>query len=165
MTVVNPLRIRSEILNELQYNLLLCFTGQTRLSANILTSQTDAYVKGDRLVVQAMDRMKELTVEMKAALLLGELEKLGGLLHTAWTEKKRLASQITSSRIDNLYTLGRRYGALGGKILGAGGGGYLLLYVPFQRRQEVARVLTEAGGEIVPFAFNEGGLTTWSIPG
>ncbi len=165
VTVVNPLRIRPEILHELEYNLLLCFTGTTRLSANIVASQTQAFVDGKKPVVKALDRMKDLTQEMKSALLLGRLNNFGKLLHVAWTEKKQLDAAITSSHIDTLYQVARRHGALGGKILGAGGGGYLLTYVPFTKKHQVARVLTEAGGEIVPFSFTEGGLATWSADG
>jgi D-glycero-alpha-D-manno-heptose-7-phosphate kinase len=83
----------------------------------------------------------------------------------AWTEKKQLDEKISSSRIDTLYELARRHGALGGKILGAGGGGYLLLFVPFMRKHHVARTLSEAGGEIVPFSFTERGLATWTVAG
>jgi D-glycero-alpha-D-manno-heptose-7-phosphate kinase len=164
-TVVNPLRIRPELRFELEYSLLLCFTGQTRLSANIVASQTKAFVEGKKSVVAALDRMKALTEELKRALLTGELPEFGKLLHVAWTEKKQLDSKISSGRIDNLYRLARRHGAVGGKILGAGGGGYLLLYVPFMRKHTVSRVLTEAGAEIVPFSFTEGGLHTWSVSG
>ncbi len=165
VTVVNPLRIRPELKAELEYNLLLCYTGQTRLSANIVASQTRSFQEKRKPVVQALDRMKGLAQEMKTALLLGELPEFGRLLHTAWTEKKQLDDKISSGRIDNLYTLARRHGALGGKILGAGGGGYLLLFVPFTKKHRVARVLTEAGGEVVPFSFTEGGLATWSVNG
>lgn len=165
VTVVNPLRIRSEISNELEYNLLLAYTGQTRFSADIVASQTRAFVAGKKSVVAALDRMKTLTTEMKTALLTGDLPLFGKLLHTAWTEKKRLDPKISSTRIDNLYRLARRQGAIGGKILGAGGGGYLLLYVPFTKKHNVARVLTEAGAEVVPFSFTEGGLDTWSVAG
>jgi len=165
VTVVNPLRIRPEIRFELEYSLLLCFTGQTRLSANIVASQTRAFVERKDAVVNALDRMKDLTAELKTALLLGKLPAFGKLLHTAWTEKKQLDEKITSGRIDNLYQLARRHGATGGKILGAGGGGYLLVYVPFTRKHHVARVLTEAGGEVVPFSFTDSGLTTWSAEG
>jgi D-glycero-alpha-D-manno-heptose-7-phosphate kinase len=165
VTVVNPLRIRSEVRNELEYSMVLCYTGQTRLSANIVASQTKAFVAGKKPVVAALDRMKEMTGEMKTALLTGELPTFGKLLHVAWTEKKRLDSKITSDRIDNLYQVARRHGAVGGKILGAGGGGYLLLYVPFTKKHHVARVLTEAGAEVVPFSFTEGGLSAWSVAG
>jgi len=165
VTVVNPLRIRPEIRNELEYSLLLCYTGQTRLSANIVASQTKSFVAGKKPVVAALDRMKELTHEMKTALLTGNLTAFGKLLHVAWNEKKQLDTKITSSRIDNLYGLARRQGAVGGKILGAGGGGYLVLYVPFQKKQAVSRVLTEAGGDVVPFSFTEGGLSVWTVAG
>ena len=162
-TVVNPLRIRPEIKNELEYSLLLCYTGQTRLSANIVASQTEAFISGKRPVVDALDRMKELTDLMKRALLTGDLPALGEALHLAWTEKKQLDAKISSSRIDNLYQLARRHGVVGGKILGAGGGGYLLLFVPFTKKHKVAQVLSEADANVVPFSFTEGGLETWSI--
>ncbi len=163
ITVVNPLRIRPELRHELEYNLLLCYTGQTRLSAHIVESQTRSYQERREPVVRALDRMKELTQEMKTALLTGELPTFGKLLHVAWMEKKQLDEKISSTRIDNLYSLARRHGAVGGKILGAGGGGYLLLYVPFTKKQQVARVLSEAGGAIVPFTFTEEGLATWNV--
>jgi len=165
VTVVNPLRIRPELRHELEYNLLLCYTGQTRLSANIVESQTRSYQEGRVPVVRALDRMKALTQEMKTALLTGDLPTFGKLLHVAWVEKKQLDEKVSSSRIDNLYGLARRHGALGGKILGAGGGGYLLAYVPFTKKHQVARVLTEAGGTVVPFTFTEDGLATWSVAG
>lgn len=162
-TVVNPLRIRPDIRNELEYALILCYTGQTRLSANIVASQTRSFVEGKKPVVAALDRMKDLAQEMKTALLLGDLPAFGKLLHVAWTEKKHLDPKISSGRIDKLYQVARRHGAVGGKILGAGGGGYLLLYVPFRKKHHVARVLTEAGGEPVPFSFTESGLVSWSV--
>ena len=130
-----------------------------------MASQTKAFVEGKKPVVVALDRMKQLTGEMKKALLLGDLTTFGKLLHVSWTEKKQLDRKITTGRIDNLYQIARRHGALGGKILGAGGGGYLLVYVPFTKKHNVARVLTEANGEVVPFAFTEGGLSVWSVPG
>jgi D-glycero-alpha-D-manno-heptose-7-phosphate kinase len=162
-TVVNPLRIPPDIKNELEYSLLLVYTGQTRLSANIVASQTRAFIEGRKPVVNALDRMKELTLVLKRALLIGDLPTFGRALHTAWTEKKHLDAKISSERIDNLYRIARRHGSLGGKILGAGGGGYLLLYVPFTKKHKVAQVLTEAGAEVVPFSFTEGGLSTWSV--
>jgi D-glycero-alpha-D-manno-heptose-7-phosphate kinase len=165
VTVVNPLRIRPEVRNELEYNLVLCYTGQTRLSANIVASQTKAFIAGEKPVVKALDRMKELTGDMKTALLTGELPTFGRLLDVAWKEKKHLDRKITSSHIDKLYELARRHGATGGKILGAGGGGYLLLYVPFAEKHHVSRVLTEAGAEVVPFSFTEGGVSAWSVAG
>jgi D-glycero-alpha-D-manno-heptose-7-phosphate kinase len=162
-TVVNPLRIKPATVRELEYNLILCFTGRTRESAGIVADQTEAYRKKEKNVVQALDRMKELTIAMKSCLLRDRLNEFGNLLDVAWQEKTRLSERITNPRIDELYAEARRSGALGGKILGAGGGGYLLLYCPFDRKHTVAEKLEKFGGQVVPFSFREDGLTTWSV--
>jgi D-glycero-alpha-D-manno-heptose-7-phosphate kinase len=159
---VNPLRIKHETLNELHYRALLCFTGRTRLSANILREQTAAYMDRDEAVVRSLENMKEITLEMKGALLRGQLDLFGELLHEAWEHKRLLASQITNPGIDKLYAIARDNGAVGGKILGAGGGGYLLALVEPGARHACARALTGAGGQIVPFDFEERGLQTWT---
>jgi len=160
--VVNPLRISDDALNELQYHLLLCYTGATRLSSNILKEQTSNLTSGVATVVDSLAQMKLLTVEMKKALLRNKFGEFGDLLNQAWWLKKRLASAISNDAIDELYETARRNGAMGGKILGAGGGGYLLLFVPFTRRERVARAMAEAGGRIVDFQFDAAGVRTWS---
>ncbi len=160
-TVVNPLRIKPSILNELEYRLLLCYTGETRLSAGILKRQTDSYVSKKEEVVKALDGLKDDTTQMKNSLLLGKLDLLGELLHEAWLKKKNLDQEISSSRIDDLYSIARKHGALGGKILGAGGGGYLLTLCRFDKKHIVAEKLENAGGQIVEFGFEFRGLDTW----
>jgi D-glycero-alpha-D-manno-heptose-7-phosphate kinase len=161
-TVVNPLRIRPDVLNELEYRLLLCYMGQTRQSAKIIERQTAAYRAGRAPVVRALSRLKEETLEMKKALLLGKVDALGELLHQAWEAKKGLDESISNSRVDRLYQLARREGALGGKMPGAGGGGYFLLLTRFDRKHRVAAVLERHGGQVVPFQFERRGLVTWS---
>jgi len=161
--IVNPLRIDTEIINELQYNLLLCYTGRTRLSANIITTQVDNYVRKEAEVLSAMDEMKRITVEMKNALLQGRLNDFGCLLHEAWNNKKKMAKQITTSNIDLLYEAARENGALGGKILGAGGGGYLMLYCQFDKKHLIAEALEKLGGQVVEFTFDYHGLQTWEV--
>lgn len=161
LTVVNPLRISIETINELHYHLVLCYTGKTRLSANIVASHSKAYERKDAKVVEALDQTKELAIAMKNALLRGELNVFGGLLHEAWSHKKRFNENISNSYIDELYDIGRKNGALGGKILGAGGGGYLLLYCPFDKKHIIADKLEKAGGQIVEFSFETQGLQTW----
>lgn len=161
--IVNPLRIDIDILNELQYHLLLCYTGRTRLSANIITSQIDAYMRKEEEVLNAMDELKRITIEMKNALLQGRLNDFGLLLHEAWNNKKKMAEQITNSNIDTLYEVARKNGALGGKILGAGGGGYLLLYCEFGRKHIIAEELESLGGQVVEFTFDSYGLQTWEV--
>lgn len=159
--IVNPLRIEPEVINELQYRLLLCYTGRTRLSANIITSQIDAYKSKERNVLGAMEELKKITVELKNALLQRRLDDFGRLLHEAWMRKKQMAKQITTSNIDALYETARTHGATGGKILGAGGGGYLLLFCEFDKKHIVAEKLEKIGGQIVDFAFDYHGLQTW----
>ena len=109
--------------------------------------------------------MKQITVDMKNALLQGHLNDFGSLLHDAWVNKKQLARQITSQSIDLLYETARKHGALGGKILGAGGGGYLLVYCPFDKKHIIATELEKIGGQVVKFGFDEKGLQTWEVDG
>jgi len=161
--IVNPLRIPTETINELQYNLLLCYTGRTRLSGNIITTQVENYMRGEVEVLKAMDEMKKITIDMKNALLQNRLTDFGYLLHEAWQNKKMMAAQITSSQIDTLYETARNHGALGGKILGAGGGGYLLLYCPFDQKHQIAAELEKLGGQVVEFTFDFHGLQTWEV--
>ena len=160
--IVNPLRINPDVINELQYNLLLCYTGQTRLSANIISTQIDGYVKQQTAVLKAMEELKCITVEMKNALLQGRLFDFGYLLHEAWINKKQMAKQITNPGIDKMYETARAHGAVGGKILGAGGGGYLLIYCQYNKHI-IARELQRVGGEVVDFAFENNGLQTWEV--
>jgi len=159
--VVNPLRVPSDVLNELHYRLLLCYTGRTRLSANILKHQTESYVQKKEAVVKALDELKALTVEMKNALLQGKVDAFGELLHEAWLNKKSLDKNISNNQIDDLYEAARKNGAVGGKILGAGGGGYLLVFCPFDKKHIIAQKLEELGGQVVEFAFEHKGLQTW----
>jgi D-glycero-alpha-D-manno-heptose-7-phosphate kinase len=161
--VVNPLRIDADILNELEYRLLLCYTGGTRLSANIISTQVEACTRHDDQVLQAIEELKQIAVAMKNALLQRHIDDLGWLLHEAWENKKRMARHVTNTAIDTLYDAARRHGALGGKLLGAGGGGYLLLYCAFDKKHVVAAELERLGGQLVEFTFDQHGLQTWEV--
>jgi len=112
--------------------------------------------------VQALHQLKAETLEMKKALLLGQVDAIGELLHQAWEHKKRLDEGISNSHVDRLYLLARREGAIGGKMPGAGGGGYFLLLTRFDRRHRVAAALEKHGGQVVPFQFERRGLHAWS---
>ena len=162
-TVVNPLKINQNTLNELEYRLMLCYTGGSRLSAGILDDQTRAYIDGNDEVVRALQETKELAFSMKNALLLGKLNEFGSLMHQAWFCKKRFSSKITHQQIDELYELARQNGAIGGKLLGAGGGGYLLFLCEFDKWHHVAEKLEKAGGRIVNFTFDLLGMQSWEI--
>jgi D-glycero-alpha-D-manno-heptose-7-phosphate kinase len=161
MTVVNPLRVDRDYANELEYRLLLCYTGRTRLSGNILARQIDNYAAEKPDVMAALNQLKQITLDMKNALLQGRLDDFGALMHTTWENKKRLEPTITDAAIDEMYAEARRAGALGGKILGAGGGGFFLFFCPFERRHIIAERLEQMGGKVVEFGFEDRGLQTW----
>jgi D-glycero-alpha-D-manno-heptose-7-phosphate kinase len=162
-TIVHPLRIDQDVLNELDYNLLLCYTGHTRTSDPIIDTQIRNYVDGKAQAVAAMDRLKELTIQLKNALLRGRLDEFGHLLHDAWIAKKQMSSLISTPALDHLYEVARAAGALGGKITGAGGGGYMFFYCPFGRRHHVAAAIEAHGGQVVDFSFEFRGLQTWRV--
>jgi D-glycero-alpha-D-manno-heptose-7-phosphate kinase len=160
-TIVNPLRIDQDVLNELDYNLLLCYTGHTRTSDPIIDTQIRNYRDGHVDAVAAMDQLKDLTVQLKNALLRGQLDEFGALLHEAWLSKKRMSDLISTPRLDDMYEAARAAGALGGKITGAGGGGYMFFYCPFGTRHKVAAAIEALGAQIVDFSFEFQGLQTW----
>ena len=161
--IVNPLRIRPDTLDELQYHLLLCYTGATRLSSGIIETQVKAYVQEEKVVMDALDELKQITIQMKNCLLKGYLGDFGDLLHAGWVNKKKLAAQITNPTIDEMYEVARHAGALGGKLLGAGGGGYLLLYCPYLRKHLIAEAVTRLGAQVAGFMFEPRGVTGWSV--
>jgi D-glycero-alpha-D-manno-heptose-7-phosphate kinase len=162
-TVVNPLRIKQQVLNELEYRLMLCYTGKTRLSAGIIADQVESYTQKKEDVVRALDETKELAIATKNALLLGQIDDFGSLLHQGWLSKKKFTPRMTDTHIDKLYEVAKQNGAIGGKLLGAGGGGYLLLLCEFDKRHILAQKLEEHGGKVVNFAFEFSGLQTWEV--
>ncbi|MGC9060522.1 MAG: GHMP kinase [Thermoplasmata archaeon] len=162
-TIVNPLKIDRETLNELEYRCLLCYTGKTRLSGNILNTQIKNYVERKQDVVEALDETKRLAIEMKKSLLTSRLDDFGELMHEAWMHKRKFANGITNPAIDKLYEVARASGAIGGKLLGAGGGGYILFICKFDRKHIVAKELEKLGGKVVDFGFEFKGLQTWSV--
>ena len=161
--IINPLRVKPEVVNELQYNMLLCYTGGTRLSAKIIDSQVRNFVSGKKSTVQAMGRLKQAAVDMKKALLTGKLDMFGELLDYGWEQKKRMSDRISNPAIDEMYKDAKNAGAIGGKITGAGGGGFLMIYCHFDKKRKVAERMEKLGGEIVDFQFEERGLQTWRI--
>ncbi len=132
--IINPLRIKLHITNELQSNMLLCYTGGTRLSARIIDSQVKNFVSGRKDTIEAMDLLKQNAIDMKKALLTGKLNEFGELMNFGWEQKKKMSDKISSPVIDEMYEEARKAGAIGGKISGAGGGGFMMIYCRFDRR-------------------------------
>lgn len=161
--IVNPLKMSQDVVNELEYNLLLCYTGNIRLSGHILQDQVERYERRESDTMAALRELKALTIEMKAALLRRRLDEFGCLLHQEWTHKKRVSARISSVRLDELYDAARAAGALGGKIAGAGGGGYMLLYCAYERKHDVARRMTDLGCSVSDVRFEPSGLQTWRV--
>ena len=161
--IVNPLRIKSSILNELAYNLVLYYTGTSRLSATIIEKQQKSIKQNDTNSINAMHKTKEIAVLIKEAILKSELNSIGEILHEGWQFKKQLAQGISNEHIDNIYEKARGAGALGGKISGAGGGGYMFFYCPGNTRFNVIKTLNQFNGVVTPFQFTKSGLSSWSI--
>jgi len=161
--IVNPLRIPPDVVHELEHNMLLCYTGKTRSSDRIIEDQTSRWEEGDEQAVAALRAGKELAVDMKNTLLKRRLNDFGDLLGSAWEEKKKMSPKISNDFIDTAYEEARKQGALGGKVTGAGGGGYMLFYCPFQRKHRVANALIAMDSQVTEFEFTPNGLTTWSI--
>lgn len=162
--IVNPLRIKRETLNELEYNSLLCFTGTTRRSGGILQRQIESYEHKDSKVLDALEKMKQLTLQMKDSLLTGNLTEFAALLNSEWELKKVLDTAISTEQIEGLLNTARQAGAIGGKLLGAGGGGFLFLYCDPGKQVQVEKAVEKLGGTAFPVRFDLEGLQTWRSP-
>lgn len=162
-TTVTPLDISPDLVNELQYRLLLFYTGKTRLSSEIHEDMAKKYEKKHESSVERMEALKKVAKKMKQALSKGNLTEFGELLHEGWLLKKGLSDKIANPQIDKLYEIARGEGALGGKILGAGGGGHLLLFCRDESKFDVIRKLNKYKVELVPFRFESNGLQTWRV--
>lgn len=162
-TTVHPLTIKPSTIHELQGNLLLCNTGVTRLSTDIIAAQVKHVENRQEEVLHAMDALKQIALALNETLLCGRLDDFGALLHEAWLNKQQMATQITNPHLDEIYATGRKYGALGGKISGAGGGGYMFFYCPSHRKLVIAEQLERLGAHIEGFSFVPHGVQAWII--
>jgi len=161
--VVHPLRIREDIVNELEYRLVFAYIRGTRFSAKLIEKQSENYRKKCQTSIEAMDKLKCLAKEMRDALLTNNLHDFGILLDKSWQAKKNMANGISTLQIDNLYEEVRKAGAVGGKITGAGGGGFMLFFCEPSRKFAVQEVLKKRGNQVVDFTFTQKGVMSWSI--
>lgn len=161
--IVNPLRIKPQYLYELENNLLLYFTATSRKSADIIEVQARNVVEKNEKSIEAMHQLKEQARMMKEALLRGKLNDIGDILDFGFRYKKQMAAGISNERMDTIYETALQAGATGGKISGAGGGGFMMFYCPRNTRYAVQKALSVFGGELRPYQFTEQGLFTWSV--
>jgi D-glycero-alpha-D-manno-heptose-7-phosphate kinase len=159
--VVNPLRVPTDTVMELEHNLLLAYTGRTRQGDHIIEDQSQRFQASNEDATAGLRAQKQLAVDMKNALLQRRVHEFGDLLHQSWEAKKRLSDRISSADIDEMYDEARKAGAIGGKVTGAGGGGYMLFYCRYDRKHRVADRLIELGATVSEFAFEPNGMRTW----
>jgi D-glycero-alpha-D-manno-heptose-7-phosphate kinase len=162
-TRVEPLELAPSTMYELQYALVFAYVGGQHFSSHIIERQIGNFERREGSAVEAMDRIKELAYEMRAALDDGDVAGFGALLHEGWQAKKLMADGITNPRIDAVYEAARAAGALGGKVSGAGGGGFMFFVTDPARRFAVQDALREQGAELVNFTFVEEGMRAWNV--
>lgn len=161
--IVNPLRIKPWVASELEARTLLCFTGVSRDSAAIIAAQARHVAHGAPAPIEAMHRLKAAAVAMKEALLTGDLEALAATLREGWENKRRMAEGIATSTIDAAIEAALAAGATAAKVSGAGGGGFVMVLVPLERRRAVAEALLALGHRVEGVRFTAEGATAWRI--
>lgn len=158
---VERLNLKKSFLNELLASVLICDTNATRLSSNILERQSRRYSKSNTEVMKSLDFIKGSAFTMRDCLLSGDMQQIGRLLHDGWVNKKRLDPEISNKRIDSLYDTGMANGAVGGKLMGAGGGGHLIFICDPDKREQVSKAMKRQGCSIVKINFDFDGLQVW----
>ena len=151
---VYPLNISINTVEEFRASVLLFYTGITRSSSDILEAQKRDSEQGDAEVIESLHRTKELGYRIKEALEQGDLEQFGLLLDEHWQTKKRRSAKISDSRIDAWYEAAKGCGGLGGKVMGAGGGGFFMFYCPSAAKAKMRRALTEQGLRELSYDFD-----------
>lgn len=161
--IVNPLRIKQQYLFELENNLLLYYTSTNRESAEIIRKQTKNVTDKKQSSLEAMHQLKEQARLMKEALLKGKLHEIGEILDFGFQQKRQMAEGISNPLMEEIYETAKKAGATGGKISGAGGGGFMIFYCPVNSKYNVIKSLEPFGGRYRRFKITEHGLTTWTI--
>jgi D-glycero-alpha-D-manno-heptose-7-phosphate kinase len=161
--VVNPLRVPRRILNEVESSLVICFSGRSRASDAIIRQQVTGISEGGRPALDGMHQLKADAIDMKRALLKGDTIEMAEILDRSWIAKKQTAESVTNDRIERLYGVARGAGAIGGKISGAGGGGFLMFITAPEDRLGLIEALNAEGGSASAAKFTETGCETWQV--
>jgi D-glycero-alpha-D-manno-heptose-7-phosphate kinase len=161
--IVNPLRIKIQVMQELAHSLVLYYTETSRLSSQIIEAQKKNVISNNTVSVEAMHKIKEQALLMKEPLLKGDLNQIGEIMDFGWRNKKKMAEGISNPWIDEVYNATLKAGATGGKVSGAGGGGFMFFYCPGNSRHKVIKTLESFGGQVKRYEFTERGLSSWII--
>ena len=156
---VMPARIDQDIVNELQCRSVMAFTGTTHDSAKIIETQQKAYKEGSN--EDALDHTKDIAICLRSALRHGDIDDCGELLAEGWEYKKKFSGSITNPEIDKLYNAAVGAGAIGGKVSGAGGGGFMYFICSFDKKSKVSKALAQAGAVVTDFMFEPEGVVSW----
>lgn len=161
--IVNPLRIKEWVIHELEASLVLYFTGVSRESARIINEQVRNAQTGMRTSLDAMHALKLEAVQMKEALLKGDLAAFADVLQRGWEAKKRIATSVSNPHIDAIERVAVESGAKATKVSGAGGGGFMMFVCDPADRVNLCTALRDQGGSLLDFHFNPEGATAWRI--
>jgi D-glycero-alpha-D-manno-heptose-7-phosphate kinase len=159
--IVNPLRVAPAVLNELETSMVICFTGVSRQSEAIIVEQQRRMSAPTGGSLESLHQLKSDAIEMKEALLRGQIPRMADILNRSWLAKKATADGISTGHIEQLYSLAFSHGAIGGKVSGAGGGGFMMFVVPPHRRIAVIRALNAAGADAGGVHFTAEGAESW----
>ena len=163
IAIVNPLKIKRWIIDELEASMLLYFTGRSRSSAAIIDEQKKNAQQGNNDAIEAMHKIKQSAIDTKLSLLKGDINAFANILSDAWENKKRMANNITNPVIQQVMDVAIQAGAKAGKVSGAGGGGFIMFVVDPTRKKEVEEALKKLNGFVMPFNFSDGGAHGWKI--
>jgi len=161
--IVNPLRIKNWIKDELEASMILYYTGASRSSASIIDQQKKNTKEGNIQTIGAMHALKIAAIKMKEAILKGDINSFSELLGLSWIEKKKMASQISNPMIEEIFEIAINNGAKAGKVSGAGGGGFIMFVVDPVKKLDVIMALQQLNGQVMNFHFSEGGCHGWKI--
>ncbi len=165
-TKIFPVDTTRYFISELQYRLILCYVGGSHFSSDIQDEVLEGYEVEKKSFMESMEDLKAVARGMRKiaeSKNLNRLNEFGELIHQGWLAKKSLSDKISNKNIENFYITSRKFGVLGGKLLGAGGGGHLILFSDPQQKFRVIEKLEEIGGKVVNFHFNPNGLEVWRI--
>lgn len=161
--IVNPLRMKPMVINELAHNLVLCYSGVSRISSIIIEDQSKNVTNKNIGALDAMDQLKSQAFMLKDILLRGNIDEVGRLLDFGWDNKKKMSTLMTTNTVDRIYDTAKLYGSTGGKVSGAGGGGFMFFYCPGSTRGGVIDGLSKLGIETFRYEFESQGMISWKI--